>query len=206
VPIEGSDAARQIPQADPSLGFWRPLLRYTFSESNGVIHLARVTLIDDKRNFLNVQIDNFELSSEYVFHANNRLLHLVVELANHSAVKQEMGCTGSSVVAAGDKVASFSLHHVTVRDILDKLITSSGFGIWLVTSPEIPLLTPNGLFASVSVFSPNLPESDLPAWDLLLPGYDPVRKQMGIGWKQGSRLNVDEKTASAPGDIPDRLQ
>jgi hypothetical protein len=179
---------------------------YTFGESNGVIHLSRVTLTDDKRNFLNIQIDNFELSSEYVFHANNRLRRLVVALANHSTSKQELGCAGSSVVAAGDKVASFSVHSVAVRDILDRLITSSGFSIWLVTFPEIPSLTPNGFFASISVFSPNLSESELPAWDLLLPGYDPVRKQMGIGWKQGSWLNENDRSASAPSDTPDRLQ
>ena len=160
---------------------------YTFSESKGVVHVSRLTLFDDKRNFLNLSIDDFELSSEYVFHANNRLRQLVVELTNRPVHKEEAGCAGSSVIAAGDRVASFSFQNVPVREILDKFFTSSGFSIWLVTFPEIPSLTTNGFFTSTSVFSPKLPES-------ALPGYDPVRKQTGIGWKQSPWTSRDEAT------------
>jgi hypothetical protein len=159
--------------------------RYTFSRSNGVIHVSRITIVDDRQNFLNIPISDFELSSEYVFHANNRFRRLVVEIANPSSPKHEEGCAGSFGVGAGDQLASFHLHNVVVRDVLDRFITSAGFNIWLVTFPETPALTMKGFFKSTSIFSPNLPDSELPVWDLLLPGYDPVRKQMGIGWKRG---------------------
>ncbi|MGA8428933.1 MAG: hypothetical protein WB729_03855 [Candidatus Sulfotelmatobacter sp.] len=158
---------------------------YALSTANGVVHISRITISDDRRNFLNIPISNFELASEYVFHANNRLRKLVVELANPVSTKNEAGCAGSFGVGAGDQKASFQLRDVAVRDVLDRLLTSAGFNIWLVTFPELPATTTKGFFKSISIFSPNLPDSELPAWDLLLPGYDPVRKQMGIGWKQG---------------------
>lgn len=158
--------------------------RYTFSTSNGVLHVSRITIFDDSRNFLNLPIKDFELSSEYVFHANNRLRQLVVEITNPASPRNDVGCAGSFGVGAGDQLASFHLHNVVVRDILDGFVSSAGFNIWLVTFPETPALTVRGFFKSTSIFSPNLPDSELPAWDLLLPGYDPVRKEMGIGWKQ----------------------
>ena len=40
---------------------------YTFNAKNGVVHVSRVTIADDRRNFLNLQIDDFQLSDEYVF-------------------------------------------------------------------------------------------------------------------------------------------
>jgi hypothetical protein len=159
---------------------------YALSTANGVAHVGRVTISDDRRNFLNIPISNFELSSEYIFHANNRLRKLVVELSNPISTKNEAGCAGSFGVGAGDQKASFQLHDVVVRDVLDRFLTSAGFNIWLVTFPELPATTTKSFFKSISIFSPNLPDSELPAWDLLLPGYDPVRKQMGIGWKQGA--------------------
>ena len=158
---------------------------YTISLGSGVIHISRITIFDDRRNFLNIPINDFELSSEYVFHANNRLRKLVVELANPAFPKNEAGCAGSFGVGSGDQKASFHLRNIVVRDILDKFVTSAGFNIWLVTFPELPAITEKDFFKSISIFSPGLPSSELPAWDLLLPGYDPVRRQMGVGWKQG---------------------
>lgn len=157
---------------------------YTLSIANGVVHVSRLTLVDERRNFLNIPVSDFELSSEYVFHANNRLRKLVVEIANRPSPTNEPGCAGSFGVGTGDQVASFHVRNVAVRDILDRFVTSAGFNIWLVTFPELPTTTAKGFFKTISIFSPNLPNSELPAWDLLLPGYDPVRKQMGIGWKQ----------------------
>jgi hypothetical protein len=55
----------------------------------------------------------------------------------------------------------------------------------LVMFHELPPTREKDFFKSISIFSPDLPDSELPAWDLLLPGYGPVRKQMGVGWKQG---------------------
>jgi hypothetical protein len=154
---------------------------YTMSVSNGVIHVSKTTIFDDGRNFLNIPIDDFELSSEFVFQANNRLRKLVAGLTNPELPRAELGCAGSFGVGAGDRKVSFHLPNVVVRDILDKFVTSAGFNIWLVTFPEIAT---KGFFKTTSIFSPGLPESELPAWDLLLPGYDPVRKQMGTGWRQ----------------------
>ena len=164
---------------------------YKFTVSNGLVHVSKGSLFDDSRNFLNIPISDFELSSEYVFHANNRLRKLVVELAGATPPQKGAGCAGSFGIGAGDEVASFHLRNVVVRDILDKFVTSAGFSIWLATFPELPATTENGFFKSISIFSPNLPDSQLPAWDLLLPGYDPVRKQMGVGWKQGDREKQD---------------
>jgi hypothetical protein len=180
---------------------------YTLSPSNGVMHVSRVTTLDDSRNFLNIPIGDFELSSEYVFHANNRLRHMVLGLANVASHQTELGCAGSFGVGSGDQLASFHLHNVVVRDVLDRFVTSAGFNIWLVTFPEIPAVTGKGFFKSVSIFSLNLPDSELPAWDLLLPGYDPVRKQMGVGWKQAPwTAGTKPGDGTNPGDRGDVLQ
>ena len=158
---------------------------YTLTFANGVVHVSQGAAFHDSRNFLNIPIDDFQLSSEYVFHANNRLRRLVIQLANSAAADNaKTGCAGSWTVGAGDQKASFHLHDVSVRDILDRFVTSAGFNIWLATFPETKATTAKGFFKAVSIYSPDLWDSELPAWDLLLPGYDPVRKQNGLGWKR----------------------
>jgi len=157
---------------------------YAFNTDNGVVHLGKTTITDDPRNLLNLRIKDFDLSSEYVFHANNRLRQLVVDLTNPSLPKHDAGCAGSYGVGAGDQKATFHLRDATVRNILDRFVTAAGFNIWLATFPEIPEADADDFFKSTSIFSPDLPRTNLPAWDLLLPGYDPVRKQIGVGWKQ----------------------
>lgn len=168
---------------------------YAVSVANGVVHISRDALFHDSRNFLNIPIDDFQLSSEYVFHANNRLRQLVPQLANPElAAKDEGGgFAGSFGVGAGDQTATFHLQNVTVRDILDRFVTSAGFNIWMATFPEIKSTTPKGFFKSISIFSPDLPDADLPAWDLLYPGYDPVRKGFGLGWKRGDWPSLRQK-------------
>lgn|SRR5581483_8808402 len=159
---------------------------YSFSVANGVVHVSKDALFHDKRNFLNITIGDFQLSSEYIGHANNRLRRLVVDLANmETAPNKSGGCAGSFGVGAGDRKATFHLENLTVRDILDRFVTSAGFSIWMATFPELKPGTHNGYFKAISIFSPQLPDADLPAWDLLSPGYDPVRKQFGLGWKRG---------------------
>lgn len=159
---------------------------YSFGVANGVVHVSKDALFHDSRNFLNISIDNFQLSSEYVFHANNRLRRLVPELVGSRPVLEKQGgCAGSFGVGAGDQKATFHMQNVTVRDILDRFVTSAGFNIWMATFPEIKTTTPKGFFKNISILSPNLPDVELPAWDLLYPGYDPARKQFGPGWKRG---------------------
>lgn len=93
------------------------------------------------------------------------------QLANAelAAKNQGGGCAGSFGVGAGDQTATFHLQNVTVRDILDRFVTSAGFNIWMATFPEIKSTTPKGFFKSISIFSRDLPDADLPAWDLLYP-------------------------------------
>jgi hypothetical protein len=155
---------------------------YVLTRENGVVHVANKAIHDDARNFLNLRIREFELSSEYVLHANNRLQKIVLQLVNHLPdAEAQYGCAGSFGVSAGDRMASFRMQDVTVRDILDRFLTSSGHGLWLVTFPDTEA-SALGFFRTTSVFSPDLPEDRLPTWDFLPPGYDPVRKGFGIGW------------------------
>lgn len=161
---------------------------YVFSIANGVVHVRRSTVYDDRRNFLNLHIDSFDVSQEYVFHASNRLNHLVFKLTNQSQAAEDdprAGCAGSFAVGAGDHTASFQLTDVTVRDILDKLVVSAGYNMWLVTFPELKSTTPNGFFKTLSLDGSNLPDDSGPMWYLLVPGHDPVRKGFGIGWPRG---------------------
>lgn len=155
---------------------------YVLTQENGVVHVASKPVRDDPRNFLNSKIPQFDLSSEYVRHASNRLQEIVVQMTNHLPEGEGVnGCAGSFGVGAGDRVASFGIRNGTVRDILDRFLTSSGMGIWLVNFPDTNA-SASGFFRTVSVFNPDQAEDNLPTWDFLLPGYDPVRGGFGIGW------------------------
>ena len=161
---------------------------YVFSVANGVVHVRRSTLYDDRRNFLNLHIDRFDVSREYDFHASNRLYDLVFKQTNLSPAAVEdptAGCGGSFTVGQGDRITSFHLTDVTVRDVLDKLVVSAGYNIWLVMFPEVKTLTPNGFFKTLSGGGSNLPDDSGPRWYLLVPGHDPVRKGFGPGWPRG---------------------
>lgn len=159
---------------------------YALSIANGVVHVSRKTLIDDKRNFLNLHVEAFDVSEEYVFHASNRLHQIVFRLANQLTEEDpRAGCAGSSAVGAGDHLATFHLHEITVQDILDKFVVSAGFNVWLVTFPETKTVTPSGFFRTLSMDGSSLPEDLIPMWYLLTPGHDPVGKGLGIGWPRG---------------------
>jgi hypothetical protein len=158
---------------------------YTLGTANGVVHVAHRAVSDEARNFLSQRVGDFEASSEYVFHASNRLHGIVVGMTAYAGTQpQGRGCAGSFGIGAGDHLASFHLQNATVREILDAFLASSGFNIWLVTFPEVNT-SAHGFFRTTSVFSPNLHDAELPTWDLLLPGYDPVRGGFGVGWQRG---------------------
>jgi hypothetical protein len=171
---------------------------YTFTTANDVVHVSNRATFEDARNFLNLRIPEFQVSSEYVGHASNRLHKIVVELTINprKAEGGTHGCAGSYGVGAGDYLASFHLQDATIRDILDKFLTSGGFNIWLVRFTEANTSTTGGFFTTKSVFSLNLPESELPVWDLLVPGYDPVRKQFGIDWPRGTWQPTTKEAAN----------
>jgi len=155
---------------------------YVLTQENGVVHVASKAVRDDVRNFLNLTIPEFDLSSEYVLHANNRLQKIVIQMVNHlPEAEAAYGCAGSFGVSAGDRVASFRMQKVMVKDILDRFLTSSGLGIWLTTFPDADA-SGSVMFRTTSVFSPDLPKDRLPTWDFLLPAYDPVRGGFGVGW------------------------
>jgi hypothetical protein len=162
---------------------------YVFSAANGVVHVRRSTIYDDRRNFLNLHIDRFDVSHEYVFHASNRLYQLVFKQTNLSPAAVEdprAGCAGSFAVGAGDQITSFHVTGVTVRDVLDKLVVSAGYNMWLVTFAELKNTTPNGFFKTLALDGSDLPDDSGPMWYLLVPGHDPVRKGFGIGWPRGT--------------------
>jgi hypothetical protein len=161
---------------------------YGFTIGNGVIHVGKDTIFYDSRNFLNIRIGRFQASSEYIFDLSYRRLYpAVLEQANPSPKNEALGCAGSNTIAAGDRKISFYLQDATVRDVLDRFVTSAGFNIWLVTFPETKSMTSKGFFRTISIFSPNLPETKLPIWDLLRPGYDPVRREEGLGWRRAAK-------------------
>jgi hypothetical protein len=166
---------------------------YSFSTGNGVVHVSKGAIFYDSRNFLNIRIGSFQASSEYVFDLSyRRLYQTVLEQTNPVPKPEALGYGGSNTIAAGDRKVSFYLQDATVRDVLDRFVTSAGFNIWLVTFPEVKTVAPKGFFKMTSIFSPNLPDNKLPIWDLLRPGYDPVRKEDGLGWKRGHWAAFDK--------------
>jgi hypothetical protein len=165
---------------------------YTMTTSNGVVHVGKAATSNDTRNFLNLTVGDFQASDEYVFDLSYRRLHKqVLEQANPAPGPASAGRAGSNTVGAGDRAVSFVVHNATVSDIHDRFVTSAGFNIWLVTYPEAKTVTGRGFFKTISIFSAELPDNLLPTWDLLRPGYDPVRKQNVFYWKRGRWAQFD---------------
>ncbi len=152
---------------------------YKLTIQSGIVHVGKEPIVDDRRNFLNIRISSFEASNEYAFHASNRLHTLLLDLAN-SPQEKGGGCAGSWTVGVGDHQTTFLMRDASVREILDRLVLSAGFNIWLVTFPEAKSITEKGFYKTSSLFGP-VSDSAQPMWDLLLPGFDPSTRSFPPG-------------------------
>lgn len=159
--------------------------KYGIEYGNGVVHVFSTALRSDQRNFLNIRLPDFQVQDEFVTSANRRLLEHVRRVAN--PVPEETlpdgGCAGSMGIGRGDKKATFTLRNASLREILDQLLASADYRVWIVSfQPELRT-TSRGFFVTNSVYGGQSEASVQPRWDLLFWGFDPVRRDWNHEWK-----------------------
>ena len=151
----------------------------------GIVRVGPKGAERDKHDFLNMRVQRFQLTREYVMVGSRRLwgqIHWSLNPAEVPPVAE----AGSIGIGNGDQKVSFQITNGTVRDVLDKLATSAGLNVWIVTYPEDPTYTAGGYRRTVSVFRDSIPDEEQPQWDLLLWGFDPVSKKVRREWLDSS--------------------
>lgn len=106
---------------------------------NGVVHIASPVLVSAPRNFLNVEIDDFEIKDNNLFEAEEEL-RIAIDTTLHPE-EYEGGYAGGFGYAPDDPLAksniTFKGQNMRVRAILDGLVKSSGNALWLVRLKDI---------------------------------------------------------------------
>jgi hypothetical protein len=140
---------------------------YLCDIKDGVVHVYRKDLHRNAANFLELRLDRFAVSNELPGLASQRLRAIaarsVAPKPHHGSLEGE---AGSYATGTRETPVTLDLRNVTVRDILDRLLTSSVFKIWIVTFADAEH-TNTGYLRSVSLWNPNLRNNDQPLWDLL---------------------------------------
>lgn len=157
---------------------------YRLYVNNGVVHVMPRSALSDKRSFLNLPVRELEVKDEFVGLAARRLaLQIRQRVSPRPTPPAGSGEAGSIATGMGDRRVSFKLENVTVRDALDALIGAADFKVWIVTyAADLPPAR-TGFRRTISVHNEQIPEDQQPVWDLLLWGYDPVRRSMRPDWK-----------------------
>lgn len=151
---------------------------YDFEVKNGVVRVFPHGDLEDKKSFLNIKIDEFEVKNEVAGWTNHRLHVLVKRIVSPPPPSPpgagEAWSFGSN---ADDRPVSFTLKNVTVRDVLDRLTLSSASKIWIVMYSEDSRLTKTGFHRTASLFSNTpIPEDNQPVWAVLRWGFIPPQQ------------------------------
>ncbi len=129
---------------------------YQVRAANGVVHVFPP--IPDRENFLKLKIDSFKTSNAAVELASFKL---------HTLVAPMKGSRQVSVAGPGDSLVNVDLKNCTVQDVLDALAVASNRKVWVVTFPEEPTMTPDGLRRTKSLFTEApIRDEEQPIWYL----------------------------------------
>jgi hypothetical protein len=158
---------------------------YEMKADERIVHVRPTRADGDKHDFLNVRIARFQLDDEYVAVGSRRLWSEVHWIVN-PAEKRPNAEAGSIGIGNGDQKVSFQIAKATVRDVLDRLATSAGLNVWVVSYPEVVSYTSGGYRRTVSLFNDDLSDEQQPQWDLLPWGFDPVSKRVCRDWLEAA--------------------
>jgi hypothetical protein len=118
------------------------------------------------QNFLLLEIPHFEVQQQPVEIASVQLRELV-KLTVSPPVSALCCGTGGSVFGNLDEPKlNLQFDHLSVREILDALATSSNSKIWIVTFSDILALTPTGYRRTETIWNDShIPDDEEPIWD-----------------------------------------
>jgi len=148
---------------------------YDFSLEKGVIvHVFPRGLVQDRKNFLNLRVEKFEVRNDFVRFADRRLRELASRVVSPRGRTPGAGEGGSMATGMGDRRVTFELHNATYRDVLDALSLAGDFNLWMVTFSADGSVTPTGFRRTVSPRAGTIvPDSEQPFWELLMWGQKP---------------------------------
>ncbi len=153
---------------------------YAFRVENGVIHVFRQGLLNDRHNFLNLKVpDFFEVRQQAAGFANVRLRSVVQNIVSPRNLPPGAGEGGSYTSGnVPEKPLTLTLRGATIREALEKLAAVSERNIWIVTFSDTSGLTPTGFRRTETLWHPTpFPDTDQPMWDFLAWGeYAPESK------------------------------
>lgn len=145
---------------------------YDLTVKDGVVHVFYDGATADKRNFLNIKIEDFRSKDEYVAASKQRLHEIVRRIVfpppppvpgrQYTEIRQV-------VVSGGEHKTTFEVLNGTVREVLDKMALATDGKIWVVTFDEKAGLTPTGFRRTISSLwnAYSLPDRYQPAWDFV---------------------------------------
>jgi hypothetical protein len=142
---------------------------YGLDMDDGIVHVYLKKMSLEKKDFLNLKVDRFELSHEVV-ETGNRKLHEVVKSKITPVQAQSQRPAGmgySQATNIGDPEFNLSVEDASVRQIIDKLALSSDRKIWIVTYTEDGVDPGTGYRRTTTLWNNSkIPDSEQPIWDM----------------------------------------
>jgi hypothetical protein len=143
---------------------------YDFRVEDGVVHAFRLDLLDETHNFMNLKIpDYFEVGREPAGFANAQLRNVIQNIVSPRDVPPGAGDAGSYTSGnVTEEPITVSLHGLTVRVALEKLVLVSEHNLWIVTFSDTQDLTPTGFRRTETLWhAAPFPNTQQPMWDFL---------------------------------------
>lgn len=117
----------------------------------GVLHISDPAFVNDTRNFLNIRIPEFKVDEANVLDAES-VLRLEIKMTLHPEQYAGgwNGGYGGRLQDEGLNVRNitFSGHNLSIREILDKIITMNGKASWIVRLNPARMMTTEPTFFS----------------------------------------------------------
>jgi len=142
---------------------------YEFHVADGVVHVSSLGEKSDPQNFLNLNVEKFEIHDQVVEVASHRLRDLVrLRVASPSGEGQlPKGVAYSQATNVSDPRFSLVLANVNVSQVLDNLIAASDRKIWVVTFVSDNAMSATGYRRTATLWNDaTVPDAEQPVWDM----------------------------------------
>ena len=133
--------------------------RYLIDTSDGVVHIAPAAWKGTGSDILDLRLDSFEVSDQYVRFAVDDDLHTRVRLLMEPETAS-LGYIGSIITGYGDRRVTVKLMNPTVRDVLDALCLAADLKVWLVGYTSSPTKSSAGYSRTASLWEDSNSEVD----------------------------------------------
>jgi hypothetical protein len=142
---------------------------YRLDVDNGLVHVYLNKMSPEKKDFLNLKVDRFELRHE-VLETGSRKLHEVIKSKITPVQPQSQRPAGmgySQAANIGDPEFNLSLQNASVRQIIDQLALASDRKIWIVTYTQDAIDPATGYRRTMTLWNNSkIPDSEQPIWDM----------------------------------------